>query len=632
MTALRTLASKIKLLIVEDDCEMRAVLCDAIQLKYPFFTIFCAENGGEGLESFQQQNPDVVISDINMPIMNGIQMTKEIRTLNPSALIIILTAHSDTDYLLDAIRTGINRYILKPIVFSELFETIDACCAQVYLRRQVLDQDAHIRKLSRAVEQSPIAVLITDSNGVIEYSNSKCTDLTGYTQEEIVGENVFDQTAPAHLRDPKGTIWSSVSAGQTWHGEIENQKKNGATFWELVDISWLLNEAGGTSHFVIIREDITELRQIREEMLKTAKLESLGILAGGIAHDFNNILTSILGNIFMARIHLAESEKATLHLHAAENSIERAKNLAQELLTFAQGGAPVKKQLALGDLLKNATLGSLNGSTVSCHFIFKEDIWPVEADEEQLSQVIHNLVINAVQAMPMGGALTIQADNVSSSTDGKRFVKISVMDTGTGISQQDLPKIFDPYFTTKEQGKGLGLASCHSIIRKHGGKIRATSTLGTGSIFQISLPASQNISEPAPSCSAEIFRGSEKILVMDDEKIIRDVVQAILENFGYEVECVENGTDAAKLYQKRREQNAPFSAVILDLSIPGGIGGKETIEMLLKIDPNVKAIVSSGYSSDPVMANYRDYGFSAVLRKPYLPQELCRVIRKLTLK
>lgn len=624
------MASNVKLLIVEDDCDTRTLLRDSIQLKYPFFTIRCAENGAEGLASFQLHNPDLVISDIRMPAMNGIHMAREIRAFNPSALIIILTAHSDTSYLLDAIRAGINRYILKPIVYGELFETIDVCLEQVYLRRQVRIQEAHIRKLSQAVEQSPIAVIITDRSGVIEYTNSKCTDLTGYTQEEVMGNNVFDQTAPAHLRDDKGTIRSSVSAGQTWHGEAENQKKDGSVFWELVDISWLVNEAGERSHVIIIREDITELRQARDEMLKIAKLESLGVLAGGIAHDFNNILSSILGNIFMARVLLEESAQATNHLHIAENAIERAKKLAQQLLTFAQGGVPVMKQIALGDLLKNATLQTVNRSMVRCAFIFAEDLWPVEADEEQLSQVIHNLVLNAVQAMPEGGALTIRADNVSSSASGKRFVKISVMDTGTGIAEQDLPKIFDPYFSTKEQGKGLGLASCHSIIRRHGGKIRAISTLGTGSIFQISLPASESVSTHAPSSSADLFRGSGSILVMDDEKLIRDVVEAILENFGYEVECVANGTDAVKIYQERRERNAPFSAVILDLSIPGGIGGKETIEMLLKIDPNVKAIVSSGYSSDPVMANYQDYGFSAVLRKPYLPRELCQKIKALT--
>jgi len=620
---------KIKFLVVEDDNEIRGMLCETIQLQYPYAEILSAENGAAGFNLFCEHKPDVVLSDINMPVMNGIQMAKEIRSVNPMALIVILTAHSDASYLLDAIRLGINHYILKPIVHKILFETVDACLAQISLQRQVRFQDAYIRKLSRAIEQSPIAVVITDSTGAVEYTNSKFTDLTGYAPEEIEGQNLFDQAVPAHLPDSSGKIWSSISTGKGWHGDLVNKKKNGDTFWEIVDISQLLNDEGIITHYVVVREDITEIRHAREEMLKIQKLESLGMLAGGIAHDFNNILTSILGNIFMASKKLHEPEKATSHLQVAEKAVDRAKNLTQQLLTFAPGGAPIKKIVAVGDLLKEAAEFALRGSNVRYEFAIKDDIWPVEADEGLFSQVIHNLVINAVQAMPEGGYLTITADNVSSSTNGRRFVKITVKDTGVGISEQDLPKIFDPYFTTKEQGKGLGLASCHSIIRKHGGKIRVKSELGKGSEFQISLPASEKILVPEPSYQAEVSPGSGKVLVMDDEIIIREVVMAMLENFGYTAECAKNGSEAVELYQKRKEQGVPFSAIILDLSIPGGMGGKETIEKLLMIDSNVKAIVSSGYSSDPVMANFRDYGFSAVLSKPYRSQDLSKVLKEI---
>lgn len=632
MPMLNNAEPNIRLLIVEDDVETRTTLCDTIQLKYPFVEILCAPNGVAGLESFYEHNPDVVLSDINMPVMNGIHMAKKIRDVNSTVQIVILTAHTDTSYLIDAIRTRVNHYILKPIVYRELFETIDACLAQISLQRQVRYQEMHIRKLSQAVEQSPAAVMITDRAGAIEYTNPRFTTLTGYTQEEVAGENLFDQTAPAHLRDHNDTLWSSISTGLKWHGELSTLKKNGDTFWEHIDISPLVSDVGIISHFVIVREDITELRNARDEMLKIQKLESLGVLAGGIAHDFNNILTSILGNIFMARIQGHESEKAANHLIIAENAIERAKGLTQELLTFAQGGAPIKKIVAVGDLLKNAAGFALRNSNVRCEFLLTDNIWPVEADEGQLNQVIHNLVINAVQAMPQGGTVTIQADNVKSSIDGKQFVKISVIDTGVGISEQDLPKIFDPYFTTKGQGKGLGLASCYSIVRKHGGKIWVESTPGKGSTFLISLPASEKKHDPEPPHQTEILPGRGKILVMDDEQIIREIVQAILESIGYEVECAENGTEAVDLYRKREEQGSPFSAVILDLSIPGGIGGKETMEMLLKIDSQVKAIVSSGYFSDPVMANYRDYGFSAVLGKPYRPQDLSKVLKELNLE
>jgi CheY-like chemotaxis protein len=369
---------------------------------------------------------------------------------------------------------------------------------------------------------------------------------------------------------------------------------------------------------------------MRVELLKGQKLESLGLLAGGIAHDFNNILTIILGNVSLARLQLNDPEKVTKRLKEAENATVRAKDLAQQLLTFARGGEPVKKIIEVAGLLNESVGFALHGSNVRGEFALANDLWPVEADEGQLSQVIQNLVLNAVQAMPEGGSVTIRAENAVSRLEGKKFVKISVADTGVGISEQHLQRIFDPYFTTKQQGSGLGLATCYSIIMKHGGKIRATSTQGKGSMFNVSLPASEQESVVEPNSLKAVFRGSGgRVLVMDDEEDIRKLTEAILVELGYSVESVENGAEAVDLYRKRNEEGIPFSAVILDLTIPGGVGGKETIERLLRIDPEIKAIVSSGYSTDPVMANYRDYGFSAVLVKPYRPQELSKVLQEL---
>jgi CheY-like chemotaxis protein len=376
-------------------------------------------------------------------------------------------------------------------------------------------------------------------------------------------------------------------------------------------------------------DEISELRQAGQDMLKNQKIESLGVLAGGIAHDFNNILTIILGNVSLARLQLHDPEKVTTRLEEAENATVRAKDLAQQLLTFARGGEPVKKIIEVACLLWEAAGFALHGSNVRSEFALADDLWPVEADEGQLSQVIQNLVLNAVQAMPEGGTVTISAENATSPQEGKRFVKISVADTGAGISEHHLQRIFDPYFTTKQQGSGLGLATCYSIIRKHGGKIRATSTLGNGSTFHISLPASEQESVSEPSSRKAVSHGSGRVLVMDDEEDIRELTEAILEELGYTVESVKNGTEVVDLYRKRKEEGMPFSAVILDLTIPGGVGGKETIEQLLRIDPDIKAIVSSGYSTDPIMANYRDYGFGAVLVKPYRLQEISKVLQEL---
>lgn len=621
---------KIKLLIVEDDGETLSMLRDSIALKFPLIEIYCAENGATGLELFKEHDPDLVISDVTMPVTCGIQMSKDIRSINPATLIVILTAHSDTKFLLEAIKNGINHYILKPVDLKLLFETIDICHAQICMQRQLRYQDSHIRKLLRALDQCPVVVVITDCNGAIEYTNTKFTEVTGYTQEEVIKQNLFDKTTPAHLPDSDSTIWNNIASGRGWHGEFCNQKKNGDAFWESVSISSLLNEEGGISQFIVVREDISELRHAQDELLKIKKLESLGLLAGGIAHDFNNILTAILGNIFLARLKLNDPELATNLLQEAENSTTHAKKLTQQLLTFARGGEPIKVVIAVGDLLKESAGIFMQNSNVRFIFALGDDIWPIEADRGQLMEVFNNLISNAIQAMAGDGTIIISADNIFSKKSGKRFVKISVADNGEGISEQHLTRIFDPYFTTKSQGKGLGLASCYSIIAKHDGKIRATSTVGNGSIFHISLPASDKEPLPAePTYQAEVTPGSGRILVMDDEISVRKVVKAMLEQFGYSAECVEDGSEAVEVYKKRKDQGIPFSAVILDLIIPGGIGGQETIEKLLKIDPQVKAIVSSGYSSDPIMANYRDYGFSAVLSKPYRPQDLSKLLQEL---
>jgi CheY-like chemotaxis protein len=253
----------------------------------------------------------------------------------------------------------------------------------------------------------------------------------------------------------------------------------------------------------------------------------------------------------------------------------------------------------------------------------------VEVDEGQLSQVIHNLVINAVQAMPDGGIITIGAENYRSIPEGQKCVRISVADTGTGIPEQHLQRIFDPYFTTKQQGSGLGLATCYSIIKKHGGIITVESTLGKGSTFHLALPASELNRTINPALQTDLAYGAGRVLVMDDEEPVRETLQAMLEALGYTAECTDNGAEAVELYRKRKEEGTPFAVVILDLTIPGGIGGKEAIASLRNIEPGVKAVVASGYSTDPVMGSYREHGFSAVLSKPFQVQEMSRVLQEL---
>ncbi len=388
---------------------------------------------------------------------------------------------------------------------------------------------------------------------------------------------------------------------------------------------------------IAIVRNITERKRMLEELLKVQKLESIGILAGGIAHDFNNMLTAVLGNISLAKMYANPEDKICERLIEAEKASLRARDLTQQLLTFSKGGQPIVKTVSITKLLKDTTSFALTGSNVQCEFSISEDLWPVEIDEGQMSQVINNLVINAVKSMPTGGTIKVRAEKATVGTkrtkqslplEGENYVKLSIQDQGMGIPKDYLQKIFDPYFTTRKKGSGLGLTISYSIVQKHHGYITAESELGVGTTFHILLPASEKelITERH---AKEIVRGEkEKVLIMDDEEIVRDVASRILKHIGYEVEVAKDGAEAIALYKQAQESQFPFNVVILDLTVPGGMGGREAIEKLIELDPQAKAIVSSGYSSDPVMSNFREYGFSSVVSKPYKIEELREALHK----
>lgn len=382
--------------------------------------------------------------------------------------------------------------------------------------------------------------------------------------------------------------------------------------------------------------DISDKRARSIELLKAQKLDSLGILAGGIAHDFNNILTGILANISFVRIQDPANELLNTRLKEAEKACFRAKDLTQQLLTFARGGKPITQVVSIENLVRNSTDFALRGSKLACEFKIPKNLWPVEIDEGQINQVIHNLVINADQAMPEGGVIKVTARNMK--INGKHhlplpqgaYIRISFKDRGHGIQQEHLPNIFDPYFTTKQQGSGLGLATSYSIIANHNGTLTVDSASGKGSTFHIYLPASDASPVRKAATDQTAISGNGKILVMDDDETITDIVKIMLGHIGFTVESAGDGKEALSIYQKAFKQQKPFDAVILDLTIPAGMGGKEAIEKLLAFDPSVRAIVSSGYSNDPVMSNFREYGFMGCITKPFNLEELSTVLNQVT--
>jgi PAS domain S-box-containing protein len=388
------------------------------------------------------------------------------------------------------------------------------------------------------------------------------------------------------------------------------------------------------SNLLVIR-DISGRSQSAREAERTRQLESIAALSGGIAHDYNNLLTAIIGNISLAQTYLDPDEKVFLLLNQALAASKTAKDLTQKLITFSRGGAPDKHIAEVTKLVKSAIEFTLSGSNLKCEFNFSKNLWPVQVDANQIGQAIYNVVMNSREAMPDGGLLEVSAGNATSDDDltllkRGNYVKISITDHGQGIPKENLDKIFNPYFSTKKMGNkkgtGLGLSICHSIIKKHGGNVTVSSNVGKGTTLHLYLPsANSKIRDQRAVNTSEqeipIF-GEGRILVMDDEEMIRKLARELLTYLGYEVDFATNGTEAVVRYRQALGSKRPFDAVILDLTVKGGMGGKETIQELLKVDPHVIGIVSSGYCNDPEITDYGRYGFSGVVTKPYTMGEL----------
>jgi len=503
-------------------------------------------------------------------------------------------------------------------------------------RKKALEKLRESEEKYRNLYESMMDAFVrTDMEGNIIEFNKQFLDMLGYTEDEIKKLKYTGITPEKwHEMEAKIVEEQVLKRGYSDVYEKEYIKKDGIVFPVELRTFLLKDDDGIPKGMWAIVRDIAERKQTEEELRKIERLESLGVLAGGIAHDFNNLLTGILGNLSL--VQTEEGEEFQNILEEAKQASIQAKNLTQQLLTFSKGGEPIKGKVSIEDIIRDSAGFTLHGSNVKCLYDFPPDLWKVKVDKGQMSQVIDNLVINANQAMPQGGNIKIKAENIilkkksSLPLPEGKYVKITFEDKGIGIPEPHLPRIFDPYFTTKQKGSGLGLATVYSIIQKHDGRISVESQVGKGTSFFIYLPAivDKLMEEEAKKVTKRTLTGEGKVLIMDDEKIVSRAVGGMLERLGYSVEITENGEEAIDKYKEAMNSGERFDAVILDLTVPGGLGGKETIEKLLKIDPDVKAIVSSGYSTDPVMANYKKYGFSAVVAKPFDLKELNEVIGK----
>ncbi len=481
-------------------------------------------------------------------------------------------------------------------------------------------------------------VITTDLHGRVVLINRVAEQLTGWTQQQAAGvplHRVF------HIVDKRN--------GESY-GDLSEEVLKKGTIIELANHTILLSRDGRHHSIadsaapildperqvigvVVVFRDVTEKNRMEQELFKVKKLESVGVLAGGIAHDFNNILAVVLGNISLSRMLLEKGgdvmERVDTFLEKAEKASDQARTLTNQLLTFSKGGDPIKQTASIAEILQESADFILHGSPVSCSFDIAADLWSAEVDPGQISQVVQNVILNACQAMPEGGEIQVAAENCETCRGMSRnCLRLVISDNGPGMTEKILEKIFDPYFSTKPAGSGLGLAICHSILEKHEGSIQVTSREGSGTSFTILLPVSNRrkpVAVPEKTAGKE---GKLKVLLMDDEPLIRDMVTTMLTLFGHQVQTVIDGREAIDCYCRAMDSNEPFDVVIMDLTIPGGMGGKEAAARLLKIDPHARLIVSSGFSTDPVVADFRQYGFSATISKPYTGDTMRRVLQE----
>ncbi len=548
------------------------------------------------------------------------------------------------------LRTGILENVEMEV--EALGKTFLISCSPVYDEQSNIKRIIHICTDMTELRQSENALFESEQNyknlfdvygdGIliadvasmqfIEANPAICKFLE-YPREELLTKSVKDIHPPESVEAVIKDFLAQARGEKLIAHNIPCLTKAGKIVY--ADITTTKSKVNGRECNIGLFRDITEKLKIEHHLQQSQKMEAIGTLAGGIAHDFNNILAIIMGNISYAMTMFEGNPKLSTILLSAENGAKQAQNLIQQLLTFAKGGAPIKNIVDPNRLIVESAEFVLAGAASKCDYNFQDNLWPAKVDAGQINQAISNIIINANQAMPEGGIIYILSENKEvepgndlSLTPGP-YIKIAIKDKGIGIPETHIANIFEPYFSTKEKGSGLGLAITYSIIKRHGGTISVESSPGRGTTFHIYLPASDKTPDTEGKKKIPAPKGNGRILIMDDQEAILEVASDIFNLMGYETMCARDGAQAIRMYRKALETDKPFNLVILDLTVPGGIGGLEAIKKLVDIDPDVVAVASSGYSNNPVMSNYEEYGFSGVVPKPYTVRELTQILNRL---
>ena len=654
-----------RILLIDDEPDILSTLeMTLTQEAYPVAT---ATGGEAALALFRKQPFDLVITDMRMPGMDGVEVIRRVKALDPDVAVIMLTGYATLENAVTVLRNaGAFDYLAKPLEDIDellmvvekalekrrltlenraLFKSLKEKEAELTRQNQVLRESE--KKYRELADSLPVNLFETDAKGALTFLNPFALERFQYTREDLAKSlHVRDVLDEKQWEKTQKDARKRIDEKSSETMESVAKRKDGTTFPVLVSIHPIFreNRFSGLRGFAL---DITDREQRLEEMIRMAKLESLGTLAGGIAHDFNNLLSIILGNIELAGWNMAPEKPSAKALEVAMEGCLSAKELTAQFITFSKGGAPQMRKTDIGVLLRNTATLSRSGSNVNCVYSIPKDLPFVELDTQQMGQAIQNLIQNAIESMPEGGTVHVFAEDLTLMGKEQlpipgipegRYVKLEFQDEGHGIPEEDKSKVFDPYFSTKargaQKGMGMGLTTALSIVKKHNGFMLLESNVPLGSTVAIYLPAANHDGKAVESGPEAPVLGKEgpskglKVLVMDDERLLRELAEEMLQRLGYRVETAGNGTEAVEIYKKALDAAEPFDLVLLDLTVKGGPGGKEAIKGLLKLNPDVKAIVISGYADDPVMSNCEEYGFRTALSKPFLKTSLEDAVRK----
>src|SRR5712691_3984724 len=620
-----------RILLVEDHRDSRKNLQRLIERRgHEVVAVATAE---EAADAIAAQPFPFLILDWMLPGKSGLELCRELRVRprGDELFILLVTARGATEDLEQALEAGANDYLTKPLDPALLDVRLSVAERQI---RDLVERNQaraalqeSTKKMSDILENTSDGFFAVDAEWRFTFVNPEAEKLLGRRRQDLIGREMWSEFLELNggvFEHSCRRVLSEQAAV-----EFESSDATGKLWFEV----HAYPSSGGVSVFL---RNVTERKRIEEERLTTSKLESLGTLAGGIAHDLNNILTVISGNIGLAQIEAPGDARSLLsYLSKTGQAAQHAARLSSQLLTFSKGGAPLKRVASVAELLSRAAEFSLYGSNLRAEMDIPADLWKANVDPGQIEQVVNALVINAREAMPHGGTVNIAARNSESEEKpgallpAGRYVKITIADRGSGIQEELATRIFDPYFTTKPTASGLGLAISYSIVKKHGGLLHLESSSPEGSTFVFYLPAAgEQLETSGPPTAEQTLFNQQRVLVMEDEAAIRELTSQLLGSLGYEVTAVPDGLEAVKLYERALRRGENFHAVILDATIRGGMGGLATIERLRSLDPQVVAIICSGYSDEAALSEFLAYGFRGALPKPFTRRELADVLQR----